>query len=333
MTELEEAIMGKTSGKPQQEIPDQITLPELPKESTGEETLLSGAQEQIPEALPEELQESAEAVQRMTEEIRRENEKLEQRFAKPQEKSVRRSSPRRRYVYVGTFSAALSLIVMGIAMTVSLFSPAGIVGAFKIAPIMLVFLGIETAAAVVIGKNVRLRFSLKSIILTFSLIAVTFVMSLISIGNTVTDGEHVYAEERLRNMLLQEIRREVSSVNIRDADAQVLLYGENVEAYRTPADLGESDIINLRFSFSHLQGSVLEFSEECREIMDLLARPPFSGYKLGEVTFVSDDGGNRYSLTLNWLYQSELETAEIVPLVGYFGEDVEADIADLTDEQ
>lgn len=307
MTELEEAILGK-------------------KTDEDEEAAAEQPDEQV--VTPEEIiQDSMDAVRRMTEEIEQENAALEQRFAQAQhdEKPVRK----RRFFRIGTFSSIASLIFMGIAITVSLFSPTGILGAFRLAPIMLVFLGIEAAFSVFVNKSIRMRFDPKSLILTVSLIAVTFLMSIISVTNSVTGGERHYAQERLQNMLAREIHRAIPSENVRNVTIEILLYGEDPEVYETIRDLKDSDTINLSVEYNDAQMSTYEFAGYCRGIVQALSDMP---YNFGEVSFVADDEENRYSLDINWLYQSHLSTAELVPFVNYFGDDIVYDIPDLEDE-
>lgn len=305
MTELEEAILGKET--------EQI---ESDNELNAEET--------VPE---NEIQDSMDAVRRMTEEIEQENLALEKRFAQPNEEIVH--IKKHRFFRVGTLSAIASLIFMGIAMSVSLFSPAGILGAFRLSPIMLVFLGLEIAFSVFINKSTRLRFDLKSLILTVSLVAVTFTMSIISVTYSVTGGERHYAQERLKNMLAREIHSAIPSENVRDVEIEILLYGENPEDYDTIRDLKDSDTINLKVIYTNAQMSTFEFAESCRNIIEGLSDMP---YNFGEVGFLADDEENRYSLSLNWLYQSDLSATELAPLVNYFGDNIVFDIPDLVDD-
>lgn len=304
MTELEEAILGKAAEK------------------------TDSIEEPIEGAVPEnELQDSMDAVRRMTEEIEQENLALEQRFAQPNAAAV--PAKKRRYLRVGALSSVASLVFMGIAMSVSLFSPAGILGAFRLSPIMLVFLGLEIAFSVFVNKSARLRFDPKSLILTVSLIAVTFAMSMISVTYSVTGGERHYAQERLRNTLAREIHSAIPSENVRDVEIEIHLYGEDPEAYNSIRDLTDSDTINLRVIYTNAQMSTFEFAEKCRNIIDELSDMP---YNFGEVGFLADDEENRYSLSINWLYQSDLSTVELVPLVNYFGDDIILDIPDLVDD-
>lgn len=319
MTELEEAIMGKPAAPAEPEPAEAEPLPE----ETAEEALPP------PEDL---IHDSIDAVRRMTEQLRLDNERLERSFTQFRQETARPArhpAPKRKYVYVGTLSSALSLIVMGIAMIVSLFSPIGILGAFKLAPIMLVFLGIDVLFAVLLNRNVRLRFNKKSILLTAALLTVTFLMSLISVNNSVTEGERAHAEDRLCNMLSQELRQKLPSENIQKVEIEMFLYGDDPNEYNALTDLQDTDLINLSVSYAKIQESTYDFAASCRRILDSLSSLP---YRFGEIDFVADDGGNRYSLELSWLYQSELKTSELVPLIGYYGEDVVSDIPDLIDE-
>lgn len=275
------------------------------------------------------IRESVEAVRRMTLELQQRNEALERSFTKLRERPVRPAKPKRKYVYVGTLSAALSLVVMGIAMIVSLFSPIGILGAFKLSPIMLVFLGIDVFFAVILNRNVRIRFNVKSLILTVALLLITFLMSLISVNNSVTEGERAHAEDRLCNMLSRELQQKLPTENIRDVEIEICLYGDNPNAYSALTDLQDTDLINLSVEYAKIQENTYRFAADSRRILDALEQLP---YRFGSIDFTADDGGNRYTLALSWLYQSELNTAELVPLVGYYGEDVVSDIPDLADE-
>lgn len=309
MTELEEAILGRNA---------------KPKEAENE----TDGDVLAAEAAASEIQDSVDSIRRTTEEIERGNAAPERLFF--DKGAVEAPARRRRYSRIGTLSAIASLIFMGAAMTVSLFSPTGILGAFRLSPIMLVFLGLEAALSVYVNKSTRLRFDLKNIILTVSLIAAAFAMSIISVTYSVTGGERHYAQERLQNMLAREIRAAIPSENVRDVGIEVLLYGENPEEYETIRDLEESDTINLTVTYNDAQMSTYEFAESCCEIVGGLSEMP---YNFGEIRFIADDEENQYSLTLNWLYQSELSAAELIPFVNYFGEDIVFDIPDLPDEE
>ena len=310
MTELEKAVMN----------------PEAADEELSEtEELIDIEQETIDDA-EETLRKSADDVQRMKKEMEIETRQLNMEFAAIKNEP---KPPRRRYHYIGTFSAAASLILMGIAMTFSLFSPTGILTSLKVAPLMLVFLGIEIGLAIFINRSARIRYNLKSLILTFSLIVLSFVMSLISVSNSVTGGERYYAEERLQNMLAREISREISHDAVKDVGIEIHIYGDNPAEYDSINDLKDSDVIDLEIKYINAQVTMYEFASNCRRVMDSISKMP---YNFGSVNFTADDDINSYRLEINWLYQQDFSTTELVPLINYFGNDIVMDIPDLSDD-
>jgi len=218
---------------------------------------------------------------------------------------------------------------MGIAMTISLFSPTGVLSALKVAPLMLVFLGAEIAFAAIRNKSARLRYNVKSLVLTVLLVLVTFLMSLISINNSVTGGERYYAEERLQNMLNREISVKMPLDNIKDVNIEIHLYGDDPAAYETIKDLEDSDIIDLEIIYTDAQMTMREYADNCRRIMDALSVMP---YNFGVVNFIADDDINSYRMEINWLYQSDFSSTELASLINYFGNDIVMDIPDIEDE-
>ena len=296
-----------------------------------EEIFEAEEQEEVP--APEELiQDSMEAVEQLTKEIEEENEALEREFSPPPRSQVHPlHAQKRRVCYIGVFSSAASLIVMGIAMLLALNSPEGIAGCLKIAPVMLVFLGIEILYAVVKNKSVRVKFSAKSVILVFSLVGISFVLSLISALYSVTGNERINAESRICNITEEELSRVLTNDSIKSVTVTTELFGDDVSRYRTPADLTDGDRLNVSVDFGEAQITVREFAKECRELMDGIFSLP---YKFGTLKIVADDGVNRYTLNLDCLYQSDYTAEQLAPLVNYFGDDIpDSDIPDLVDEE
>ena len=314
MTELEKAVM----------TPENVSEQDEEIETETEEYTETEEFDETAEA----LRKSSDETERLKKEVEVETRELEIKFAPP--KSSEPQVRRRRYHYIGTFSAAASLILMGIAMTVSLFSPTGILASLKVAPLMLVFLGIEIGMAIFINRSARIRYNLKSLILTFSLIILSFVMSLISISNSAAGGERYYAEERLQNMLEREISREIPDDTIKDVAIEIHIYGDNPADYESIKDLQDSDVIDLEIHYINAQVTMYEFAGNCRRIMDSISKMP---YNFGNVNFVANDDINSYRLEVNWLYQQDFSTTELLPLVNYFGNDIVMDIPDLADDE
>lgn len=345
MTELEKAVMSDEDNAPsvsaakiadeddnwhieydEADYDEDYNDNEAPKQVVTEE-LTEEAEEDITVT---ELKKSSDEVERLKDEIKQENEQLDIKFAEVRNSRKPRPVKKRKYFYIGTFSAAASLIFMGIVMCISLFSPVGIMGALKFAPIMLVFLGIEILLAVIANRSARLKYNAKSLVLTILLVGVTCVMSIISAANSATGGERYYAAQRIENMLSREISEAVPSDIIRNVAIELQLHGSDPYAYENISDLEAGDVINLEITYIDAQVTMYEFATNCRKVMDGLKNMP---YNFGTLDFVADDEINRYHIEINWLYQSDFSPAELMPLVNYFGNDIVLDIPDLTDDE
>lgn len=323
MTELEKAIMSDNETED-----EAIAVTE-----TIEENMVQTVADDTSDIISEEektVHIEINRIKKMNAEIAIENETINRNFRELKKPRPVATAPKKRYHYVGTLSASLSLIMMGIAMTISLFSPTGVITALKVAPLMLVFLGLEVGYAMFKNRTARLRYNLKSLILTFLLVIVTFVMSLISVTNTATGGERHYAEERLNNMLSREISEAMPLENVRNVEIELHLYGDDPSEYKDIEDLEDSDIIDLNITYIDADVTMYEFASNCRRILDSLSTMP---YNFGAINFIADDDINSYRMEINWLYQSELSSTELIPLVHYFGNDIVMDIPDLSDDE
>ena len=154
-------------------------------------------------------------------------------------------------------------------------------------------------------------------------------MSIISVNNSVTGGERYYAEERLENMLNREISHAMPLDNVKNVDIKIHLYGDDPAVYETIKDLEDSDVIDLEITYIDAQMTMHEYAQNCRRIMDVLSTMP---YNFGIVSFTANDDINSYRMEINWLYQSDFSTTELVPLINYFGNNIVMDIPDLIDE-
>lgn len=281
------------------------------------------------EDTPEQKTETIDPVEQLKAEIEQSSHVFEKSFvsneATPVARAVR-AKKRPRYL-VGGFSAALSLIIIGIAMIVSLFSPTGILSAFKIAPIALVILGVEIIVNMLLRRLWRIAFDVRSLLLSLAMILITFLLSLISLVTTTMGGDRYYAEARLENKLSHQLSSTLASYdNIRKIEIDINLYDENPEVYNELSDLQDTDIINLIVNYQKAPSSVYDYADACRSVMNELSK---FDYAFGSVTFIADDEINYFSLVLEWNYQKNLTAAELVSLIGYYGEDIETDIQDI----
>lgn len=308
MTELEEAVFSE----------------DIATAGTEEENL-------TPEGL---VEDSMNETKRMKRQIEEENELLERSFNKND--SLYRNAPRRKKrVYIGLWSCAASLLLMGISLYTSLNSPLGAMNALKVAPLMLVFLGIEIIARIILNRNnSRLIISGRNILLTILLIGISSVITIISAINSTSENERSYVTERMQNIVCESIRMNTDSEKIRTISVSAELYEDNLLAYKLPTDLGIGDRLNVSIDFSDARMTIREFASLSRKTMDGMES---LGYPYGDVIFCADDGINRYTLNLDWKFQSGLTAEQLSGLVNYFGDNIQdieiPDIDDIDEEE
>lgn len=335
LSDLENAIFSETSDNviksavsASNEIEGQVTLGEAYQPVYDEND-----QEEQVETPEDMIRESMTAVERMKQEIAAENIDLDRRFAENDRRKINIQPVRkRRPVYViGVLSSAASLIFMGAAMTIAVSSsPIGIYSAIKLSPIMLIFIGIDIIFAALRSRSLRIKIDIRSVILITALTALSAVLAIVSVTASSGNGERVYAEQRIQNMLANDLHDTIAKDYIRSVDIETQLFGENAEMYETPADLTEGDIINLKIYFSDAQMPIREFARDCREILGDLKR---LSYNFGSIMFIADDKENHYTLDIDWHYQSDYSADRLAALVNYFGDDIsDSDIRDITDD-
>ncbi len=312
------------------EIDGQVTLPEAYSPTIKTETEDQPEQPAAPEEL---ISESLRATQRMKQEIEQETAALDKRFAEAAVGSRGRAVPhKRRPVYlIGVLSSAASLIFMGIMLTVSLSSPIGPYAALKAAPFMLVFIGAEILFAVFSRKTLRIRIDIRSVIVVGALIGLSAALTLISSNSSADKSERIYAEQRIQNMLANELHDTIARDYIRSVDIETQLFAEDILIYGTPADLTDGDIINLTINFSDAQMTIREFAKDCREVLDNIKK---LSYNFGHIDFIADDSVNHYTLNIDWHYQSDYDAERLAALVNFFGDNIsDSDIPDLTEDE
>lgn len=333
MSDLKDTLFGtdessktETSELPDGEIEGQVTL------GDPFEPVFRDVPDESSPSPEEMIRDSMSAVEQMKNDIEAENKELDKRFAKTRASTAPRPAPVRRPVYViGVLSSAASLIFMGIALLISVSSsPIGAYAALKLSPIMLVFLGAEILYAVLRKHSLRIKIDIRSTIIITALIVISSVLSVVSVISSSGTGERVYAEQRIQNMLANELRDTIARDYIRSVDIETQLFGENAEMYDTPSDLTNGDLIDLTINFADAQMTIREFSKDCKDIIDDLQKLP---YNFGTISFIADDNVNHYALKVDWHYQSGFSEEKLSGLVNYFGNGIsDNDIPDITDE-
>ena len=291
------------------------------------------------ESLKADEQSFEEAIREMEKPPQSEVDPPEEQFPEPTlpplikpEKPVSPEKPakkhRKTYI-IGTYSAALFLIVMGIAMIFSLFTPSGILNAAKITPIILVFLGIEILLNLLKRKSRSFVPDFKSLILCGGIVAFTFLVSLISLATSSEYNDRYYIEKRIENQIGAEFFEYLGTdTNIKSVDIDLEIMDTDVGGYKSAEDVKNTDSLSICINFETSQKSVTEFASDCHRILGQLSE---TDYLFKKITFEADDSINHFSAELDGMYQLDLTVQQIASITNFFGSQIEEDIADVTD--
>ncbi len=241
-----------------------------------------------------------------------------------------KSKPKQRRTYiVGMFTVAASLITMGAAMLASLFSPAGLLNALKITPIILVFFGIEIVINIIAHKSTQIRFNGYALIICLTLIAFTFAMSAVSLVTQNKYDDRYYVQEKLAREIEAVLYEDFQNItDVQSVEANVVLYGDELVKYWDSTYIKENDTVDLKVKIIPPSSGVHDFAVKCEEMLQIIEK---SGYLFKNVLFEADDGIKHFQVQLDGYYQTGLTAAELTPMVGYVGMNIEADIPDLED--
>lgn len=230
---------------------------------------------------------------------------------------------------LGLPAAGASLVFMGIVLAVSLGRPRGVLEAFRLSPVILIFLGVELIAAfvLVLCRKVELRAVGAGFGACFGIILVCCALAMVSVS--LTDSG--LSRELLEKRYTEELQNALYSglADIHEVGVTVELYGESA-AYGGLESIEESDRLEAYIKLA-VPGSLMDFAADCRAALDVLEGLPVS---FGEILLEADDGRNMLFVRLSGKLHMGLSAEEIAHMTYYFiDEAIELDLADLQEEK
>lgn len=229
--------------------------------------------------------------------------------------------------FAGSFSAALSLIYVGVLLIMTLYNPAFMQTALRSSPVILVFLGAEIALNLILtrGKH-QLHISPGAWFCTALIITLTFLLSALSIGFTTEIIPREWADSRIVNQLTASIAADVEPVaNIADIDLSLELY-RPPESYSGIYDIADDDYVGVTFIIASEQLSARSFVKTARQTLSILAN---RANHFNEITFVSDSGMNKMRLEVNGRVGMNLTEEQLLHIMTYFLSEADEDLVDL----
>ncbi len=171
---------------------------------------------------------------------------------------------------VGTLTAGLALILTGLAIGASLLWPSfDLTIAFKLCPLILIFLGIEVVASNFAGSNVPIKYDFLSFFLCIVLVFSALGLSTIPYFVTYFGPEKHNAEQRLS----KELEEKVYSV-LKDSEVVYDSYSTVTLAdWRRPREvtLGElsgGDTVDISIDLRGPFADAASFAKTCADLRD-----------------------------------------------------------------
>jgi hypothetical protein len=250
-------------------------------------------------------------------------------FVLPDPVPVPKQQPQKRY-FIGYFSAVAFCITMGIALMLAFVTGAGIFTAMYIAPVYLIYFGLELLVYVlVMNKRLLLKpaVDLRTVGFCLLLVALTFLISSLSVITRNLDMDRERMQLRFENEISLVLEEELSVVdNISGIFPTVVLLDDNINRYQDYTSIRDTDILTLNITFSPSRLTPREFAKDCstilRRLEEIKLRP-------NKVEFISDDGINFYQLKLDSRQQLSFDELTLYRMTGYYGNNISEDIEDL----
>lgn len=161
---------------------------------------------------------------------------------KPEKPSVRR---------VGTFTLGVALIVTGLCIAASFVVPGfDIVAVAKLAPLVLVALGLEILWVTARHGGSRLKYDFLSMFLCFILICASLAAACVPVFWKYYGPERDLTEYRLAHELEQQMFEELTGLGVSDCDAYVNLSGMEFDKDMSLKDLTMQDQVHVSLTLT-----------------------------------------------------------------------------------
>ncbi len=247
-----------------------------------------------------------------------------------QAKKPYRFPPVPRVHRVGTLTMGFSLIATGILALISTFYPGfDLTAAFKLSPVIFIFLGIEILIAYFFHREERIKYDFLSGIVCFFLICGGLVLAALPTVWSYVGPEAQFAREQAESEMENNIYQALQSIpSVESVSVDTDL------SYRIPYTAG-SDLEKLKARarihvYANLSGPYEDeksFAEASKALLNQLNTLP---YRFRSITIEYSDESKRFDLDLSTPFQYQISVDKLANLVDrtqYENDDVETEKA------
>lgn len=214
---------------------------------------------------------------------------------------------------VGFFTLGIALILTGGCIAVSMMLPDfPLFTVAKLAPLVLVALGVEVLWANARKGDAQLKYDLLSMFVCFVLICASMGAATLPVLLRYYGPDREYTEQRLEQELEQQVYEKLPAGIVQDGYSYVNLNRMEFDREMTLADLKTEDLVRLNLTLAGTYADESAFAEACAQTL-----PALRELGVDQVDFHSENGDDQWELQIGGPFQMNADAQELAVQVSH----------------
>ena len=208
---------------------------------------------------------------------------------------------------VGFFTLGVALILTGGCIAASLMlQNFPLLTAAKLAPLVLVALGVEVLWANARKGDAQLKYDLLSMFVCFVLICASMAAATVPILLRYYGPDREYTERRLEQELEQQLQEKLPVGSVLDGYSSVDLSRMEFDKEMTLADLKTEDWVRVNLTLAGTYADENAFAEACAQML-----PTLRELGVNQVNFRSENEDDQWELQIGGVFQMNASAQEL----------------------
>lgn len=208
---------------------------------------------------------------------------------------------------VGFFTLGIALILTGGCIAASMILPDfPLFTVAKLAPLVLVALGVEVLWANARKGDAQLKYDLLSMFVCFVLICASMGAATLPILLRYYGPDREYTERRLEQELEEQLNEKLPDGIVLDGYSYVDLNRMEFDREMTLADLKTEDLVRVNLTLAGAYADENAFAEACAQIL-----PALRELGVDQVDFHSENGDDQWELQIGGPFQMNASAQEL----------------------
>lgn len=222
---------------------------------------------------------------------------------------------------VGFFTLGIALILTGGCIAASMILPDfPLFTVAKLAPLVLVALGVEVLWANARKGDAQLKYDLLSMFVCFVLICASMGAATLPILLRYYGPDREYTERRLEQELEEQLNEKLPDGIVLDGYSYVDLNRMEFDREMTLADLKTEDLVRVNLTLAGAYADENAFAEACAQML-----PALRELGVDQVDFHSENGDDQWELQIGGPFQMNASaqelTVQVTHMVRYWEDD------------